>query len=415
MWPGRGEVHRRGGGHWGGARGGHHHHGDHHHHGQHHPHGHHHHHGDHHHGGHHRWGRGHWQGAGHEHKHNWKATKFERIKPFRDQISNYSISTAPLGGPLPADCLGVLNEPRIAVFGPTGSGKSSFINTAERTIRETGSGTCNPQTLGSEGTIILEEFLNEKQFRLVDTRGFFSYNVNEVNEFKAVTCGQIRPGEEIVRSGGLAEDIRRSSIFAPFAQRVHSIVFVVSATDPRLTSGAFAVYITPMRAYMTAIGMSAVTVITHADELANQQACDATVQAVHNAIGSPLEHIYLLCNYTVANCERRPRVELTVLKVIHLAIINAEKFIANNYKQATSNAQEVEVVSTVGGTPNKYMVGSADTFGQLLLLAQRRYKLPNVVNYYFADKEVGGNMFASEAIISMALLQQQKTIYLCAL
>lgn len=62
---------------------------------------------------------------------------------------------------------------RIGVFGPTGSGKSCFINTCEGVVLRTDKGSSPIGTTGAEGTIILEDFLPEMFFRLVDTRGFY--------------------------------------------------------------------------------------------------------------------------------------------------------------------------------------------------------------------------------------------------
>ena len=80
---------------------------------------------------------------------------------------------------------------RIGVFGPTGSGKSCFINTCERTVRQTEKGTAPDSTTGQEGTITLQDYLSEMFFRLVDTRGFFNYNSNEAAEFENILTGKI--------------------------------------------------------------------------------------------------------------------------------------------------------------------------------------------------------------------------------
>ena len=78
---------------------------------------------------------------------------------------------------------------RIGVFGPTGSGKSCFINTCERAVRQTDKGTAPDSTTGQEGTITLQDYLPELFFNLVDTRGFFNYNYNETVEFQNILQG----------------------------------------------------------------------------------------------------------------------------------------------------------------------------------------------------------------------------------
>ncbi|CAH3163947.1 unnamed protein product [Porites lobata] len=82
---------------------------------------------------------------------------------------------------------------RIGVFGATGSGKSCFINTCERTVRQTEKGSAPDSSTGQEGTITLQDYLPELFFRLVDTRGFFNYNAYEIEEFQNILHGKIQP------------------------------------------------------------------------------------------------------------------------------------------------------------------------------------------------------------------------------
>ena len=73
---------------------------------------------------------------------------------------------------------------RIGVFGSTGSGKSCFINTVERVVRQTNKGSVPDQSRGNEGTIVLQDYLPELFFHLVDTRGFFKYDSDDTIEFQ---------------------------------------------------------------------------------------------------------------------------------------------------------------------------------------------------------------------------------------
>lgn len=72
---------------------------------------------------------------------------------------------------------------RIAIFGMAGSGKSALVNTIEKILlgREQG-GTAMEQSAGAEGTVLLEEYLCQLGFTLIDTRGFFDYDCNEESE-----------------------------------------------------------------------------------------------------------------------------------------------------------------------------------------------------------------------------------------
>ena len=138
---------------------------------------------------------------------------------------------------------------RIGVFGPTGSGKSCFINTCERTVRQTEKGTAPDSTTGQEGTITLQDYLSEMFFRLVDTRGFFHYNANEATEFENILTGKIQPGDNIVRpaSDGQGSAAQEMNQKPEFCQRLHGIIIVVKANDPRLNEGALRDYLKPVR------------------------------------------------------------------------------------------------------------------------------------------------------------------------
>lgn len=137
---------------------------------------------------------------------------------------------------------------RIGVFGPTGSGKSCFINTCERTVRETEKGSAPDSTTGQEGTIILEDYLPEMFFHLVDTRGFFNYSANETVEFENILYGRLQPGDNIFReSDGQASNAQAMHQNSEFGQRMHGIIIVVKANDPRLNEGALKDYLKPVR------------------------------------------------------------------------------------------------------------------------------------------------------------------------
>ena len=138
---------------------------------------------------------------------------------------------------------------RIGVFGPTGSGKSCFINTCERAVRQTDKGTAPDSTTGQEGTITLQDYLPELFFNLVDTRGFFNYNSNETVEFQNILQGKIQPGDNVHRPKEDQEDVPAMDLHPcrPFANRLHGVIIIVKANDPRLREGALRDYLKPVR------------------------------------------------------------------------------------------------------------------------------------------------------------------------
>ena len=144
---------------------------------------------------------------------------------------------------------------RIGVFGPTGSGKSCFINTCERAVRLTDKGSAPEQNAGSEGTVVLEDYLGDiLNFSLVDTRGFFNYNRDEKFEFQDILLGRIKPGDTIRRNPDDPGVDLSSADGVPFDQRLHSIILVVKANDPRLQEGALKDYLNPVRQILRPIG-----------------------------------------------------------------------------------------------------------------------------------------------------------------
>lgn len=135
-----------------------------------------------------------------------------------------------------------MTQLRIGMFGPTGSGKSCFINTCEQSVRQTDKGSVPESSAGEEGTIILEDYLPEMFFKLVDTRGFFNYDADESVEFRDILAGKIRSGD-VIRRGeprDVGEDV-------PFVDALHGVIFVLKANDIRLKNERLQEYLKPMR------------------------------------------------------------------------------------------------------------------------------------------------------------------------
>ena len=136
---------------------------------------------------------------------------------------------------------------RIGVFGTTGSGKSCFINTCERVVRQTEKGSAPVCRTGKMGTTTLQDYLPEMFFRLVDTRGFFNYKANENIEFQNILLGKIQPGDNIVRPEDDEDNTQELNQYPAFGQRLHGIIIVIKATNPIFTEGALRIYLKPVR------------------------------------------------------------------------------------------------------------------------------------------------------------------------
>ena len=181
-----------------------------------------------------------------------------KIRRRRAELFKYK-----LGQKTRIDCLRDLaiddvTQLRIGVFGPCGSGKSSFISTCERTVRETERGTAYVESSsGQEGTLTLRDYLPEMFFRLVDTRCFFHYSTEEVEEFRKILEGKIRSGQKLVRSLSSQQASVPEMKLNPrpaFKDRLHGIIFVVMGNDPRPHEGALENYMRPYRDILKEMG-----------------------------------------------------------------------------------------------------------------------------------------------------------------
>ena len=143
---------------------------------------------------------------------------------------------------------------RLAMFGPTGSGKSCFVNTCSRVVLQKPKGAACLESAGSEGTIILEEFFHEMPLiRLVDTRGLHNFNQFEIREFEKLLRGIQRPGDVINRDASYPEYEIGADV--PFGSWVHAVIFIVKAIDVRLLNGDLEKYLKPLRDMLRPLGI----------------------------------------------------------------------------------------------------------------------------------------------------------------
>ena len=77
----------------------------------------------------------------------------------RDELKNYKFGEKTRLDSFRGLPIDDVTQLRIGLFGPTGSGKRCFINTCERTVRETEKGTTPEGTTGQDGTIILQDYV----------------------------------------------------------------------------------------------------------------------------------------------------------------------------------------------------------------------------------------------------------------
>ena len=136
--------------------------------------------------------------------------KLKQIEDMRQKIRNYSLLTeksifftAPSGS-------SKINRCNVILFGPSGSGKSSFIKSLYRALYD--SPVLPPDATNklkiknvyhNEGTInftqfhLVEETASSSGIILCDTRGHFKMNENEKEQFKIILDGKVKDGVKI--------------------------------------------------------------------------------------------------------------------------------------------------------------------------------------------------------------------------
>ena len=147
---------------------------------------------------------------------------------------------------------------RIGLFGPTGSGISCFIHGCERVLRQTERGTALYGASGKQVTTMLQDYLPEMFFHLVDTPGFFDVR-ESVLEFQSIVEGRIQPGSRVffVREPREGDELINDLPPCPgFAYKLHGIIFFLHANDPRFKRGFYSKELLPFREIMSRACMS---------------------------------------------------------------------------------------------------------------------------------------------------------------
>jgi len=92
---------------------------------------------------------------------------------------------------------------------------------------------------GAQGPLILQDYLPEMFFRLVDISGFFSVKECDI-EIQDILFGKLQPGDKINRRY-LEKQVDDKAYQCPpcavFGDRMHAVIFFVKANDPRLMDG----------------------------------------------------------------------------------------------------------------------------------------------------------------------------------
>ncbi|XP_019647189.1 PREDICTED: uncharacterized protein LOC109487626 [Branchiostoma belcheri] len=230
----------------------------------------------------------------------------------------------------------------IALFGPTGSGKSSFIQIAEKILL--GKTTAITQSDATEGTVILQEFLTDKNFRLFDTRGFFDLNETMHQELDNILSGRIRPSQVILRreddreSLPAGQALRTGSI--PLQDRMHGVICILGHKDPKEYSNKMK----DIRKSLKSEGYSPVggLAFVNKTDFDNKEKRESLMAKMSGAMGSPRDRTYAFVNHILTETETSPESAVSVLEVLDTALIAAEGYIRVQQQRETYAKERAE-------------------------------------------------------------------------
>ena len=192
--------------------------------------------------------------------------KLKQIEDMRQKILNYNLLTEQqtIFFSTPNNS-SKLNRCNVILFGPSGSGKSSFIKSLYRALYN--SPVLPPDALNklkiknifhNEGTInftqlfLVEETKNSSGIILCDTRGHFRMNENEREQFKIILDGKVKDGMKVEQREtrdpfALWEFWKKSSELFPneilipqepgISSIPHAVVFIFDGSSDEVVQG----------------------------------------------------------------------------------------------------------------------------------------------------------------------------------
>jgi len=283
-----------------------------------------------------------------------------------------------------------IDKIRIGLFGPTGSGKSSFINTCERTLRRVGRGTANIQSDGAEGTIMLHHYLYDFFFQLVDTRGFFYYN--SIKSFADIIEGFIGEGETIASDEVIAVTDEVRSQKRRISDQLNVVLFFVSGDDPNLSSQSLHEKFSKHRKYLQENDVTAITVVTRFDKVPPGLRQEVKENA-SRATGSPANKTFFITNYIVDDTSDL-LVEEGAIKVLQYALAAAEqtiriKLTIKQRESANNGNLDVTVISKIPNHPGQqeFVVPVQFTLDDLMNTVKPHFKTQEGYIFYFTTAQ----------------------------
>ncbi|KAJ7376903.1 hypothetical protein OS493_031783 [Desmophyllum pertusum] len=189
---------------------------------------------------------------------------------------------------------------------------------------------------------------------------------------------------------------------AEFGERLHGIIIVVKANDPRLSEGALKDYLKPVRDILRKNGIAPITVVTYRNKLDTEEECKEVLYEASAATGSSPGLTFFVSPYSKHKQQRDPDIERMVIDIMHYALMTAERAV-KTMKQKEKNRQEVEMMRAPEGVSISGQVApdSADVSVEIFpRFLQKEYQW-STINAKTASSQLANDDITSVKLLAM--------------
>jgi len=305
--------------------------------------------------------------------------KLKQIEDMRQKILTYNLlteqQTVYFSSP---NSSSKLNRCNIILFGPSGSGKSSFIKSLYRALYnnpilppEVSNKLKIKNMYHNEGTIkftqlyLVEETQNSSGIILCDTRGHFKMNDNEKEQFKIILDGKVKDGVKVEQRENrdpfaLWEFWKKSSELFPneiliaeepsISSIPHSIVFIFDGSSDEVVQGEDEIFYkdlinlckqkgyTNVQIVLTRIDVFEKNIINRNKNISQSEKNielnklkDIQIEKVIETLGVNRSNIHFLENYHLEEQEKNSvEIDYHILKAM-IDILKSAELFTNSY------------------------------------------------------------------------------------